>query len=340
MRAVPRRCDTCKRTLPLPRPGQPAPYCRPCAAKKPKSGASRRTSPPGRPAHADPKALLIYAAQELQRAASGLMDAAHADVRPADLLELKQGIAPLFRDVEAAIVHAGRRRGDDWQVLGAPLEVSGERLRKRWNPASLDERLTAITEAREAARTRPADSDTAATPLTPAQQLAAALTVLHRATGRSIASIATDVGVHPSHLSRVFKGKSRPSWHVVEQLAAACGGHAAELRDLWDAAVHPAAPAPALPAPGHEAQEAFHTALRALYLADGLRSPDKVCLAIDGALTVEEIRDVLAGRVWPEWTIASRLILALGGRPSDLNALHLAAELPAPGPRLQASSFG
>ncbi|MFF0216099.1 helix-turn-helix domain-containing protein [Streptomyces vinaceus] len=338
----PRTCRTC--TAPLTPPEYRTPralpgICLPCAKE-----------PPPRPTAAEPAtdsahALVVYTGEALSKAAGAFYSAAiHTAPNPSLLAQL-HAVPALLENAEAAVIHAARLDGESWTALAAPLDISPERLRKRWKSESLNRRLKRVRQAR---------ADHALTPSTgssskpPGQQLATALSFLQRKTGLTIADTAAEIGISASHLSRVLSGDRRPSWPVVIQFVAVCDGDLPELRDLWEASHRPPTPdtptRPDAPTTQAEACKHLHTALRALYLADGCRTHESLRIAMgDGLLTNDQIRDILAGRLIPDWQRISRLIFALRGHPAELLPLWRAATTTPPetdGPRLPASSFG
>jgi transcriptional regulator with XRE-family HTH domain len=67
----------------------------------------------------------------------------------------------------------------------------------------------------------------------PSRNLAATCVGLHRLQGeRPLSGIASDLGVHPSYLSRVWAGKRVPSLQVTRRLAAVLGVGLEELASI------------------------------------------------------------------------------------------------------------
>jgi transcriptional regulator with XRE-family HTH domain len=69
-----------------------------------------------------------------------------------------------------------------------------------------------------------------------AERLAQALRVMQRASGRSLRSLARDVHVSHSSLSRYLRGEIVPGWTVVKRTCELTGGDVLEASQLWRAA--------------------------------------------------------------------------------------------------------
>ncbi|MER7111900.1 helix-turn-helix domain-containing protein [Streptomyces sp. NPDC000229] len=295
-----------------------------------------------------------------------LLASAHDGGDSGSLMRQVTDLQRHMQDVEAAIVARGRGRGDSWADICRATGRGAERMRKKWNQDAVARRLERARAARVKRSATASDTPLSRSPgnaggpeagadsprppsQTPAQQLAAAMSFLQRATQEPIKETALNVGISPSYLSRILAGTRRPSWPVVERFAAACHANLAELRDLWEAAQRPpdldTPPREPAPHDPEEAKEKFHTALRALYLAAD--RPDLWAIQrITGAgkkLPIREITRTLNGSHIPDWESTARLVLALRGRPAELRPLWQAATTPpecADSPHLPAAAFG
>ncbi|MFD7095123.1 helix-turn-helix domain-containing protein [Streptomyces xanthophaeus] len=367
-RQLTRQCIRCGNDfLHTVRPGRPSTFC----SQRCKSAArSRPAEPPDLSEH---ERDLTEAGEDVHLAAGDLLAAIHDAADSGTLMHQVTDLYRLLADVEAAVVNRGRARGDSWETIVSSTGHSADRLRKKWTQDKLRRRLDLLRAARRQrdmpARSAQADppaggwadgrggaaepDDGAARPpsQTPAQQLAAALAFLHRATGRALKDTAQEIGISASHVSRILAGHRRPSWHVVEHFAAACGGNVRELRDLWEAAQRPPDPdTPARePAPGDpaEAKTKFHIALSALYLAADRPDLWTIQRMTSKKLTISEIARALNGGHILDWDATARIVFALRGRPAELRPLWQAAtrpptppEPPEHRPRYPAAAFG
>ncbi|MEV7384103.1 helix-turn-helix domain-containing protein [Streptomyces lydicus] len=334
------------------RPHSTCPRCR--AASRPKN-----RNPPDL---ALPETDLNEAAEDLNRSANDFLAAVQQhDPTPLLLYRIKD-LQQMVEDAEAAAIRRGRLQGDPWKTLAQPMNVSQERLRKKWTEDKLDRRLNRRRSNREHLpstthhRTPTKDTvspttdpDGSCVPtMTPRYQFANALSCLQRQTGRTIKETASDAGVSASYLSRIVNGSRLPSWNIAERITQTCSGDLAELRDLWEAAQRPPAPdtdnRPPAPCQRQEAQRAFHAALRGIYL--GANRPHLWALrrAMHDTISIGTLALTLQGSYIPDWPVVARLIFALHGRPADLRPLWQAAQQEEPpdqdGPRLAAGSFG
>lgn len=338
------------------RQGRPFTYCSPeckASASRRNKGSERRGSSP----YDDD---LQAVGEDIDQLANDLLAAIHNGAGPHELLWHGAGLYRTLQDFTALNIGRGRARGQTWDQLGAPLGLSGERLRKRWPMSMVTRRLENYRANRAARQTgqppvspavpsqrRPPageadkDSDTAtAAPFaaqTPPQQLAGALSVLQRRTGKPLRQTAAETGISPSHLSRLLAGTRRPSWPVATNLVAACDGNLHEVRPLWENAHRPTGPlsAPTRPTatpaedPG-QARAQLRDALRGLYLAADRPDLWRVRAATADTLTIGQIACALTNPHLLGWSVTSRFVFALGGRPADLRPLWHTATRPTP----------
>ncbi|WP_438289592.1 helix-turn-helix domain-containing protein [Streptomyces sp. HUAS TT7] len=254
--------------------GRPYLYCSPGC----KASASRRSKAPAlgsSPFDDDLQAV----GEDIDQLANDLLAAIQNGATPHELLWHGAALHRSLQTLTALNIGRGRARGQTWDQLGAPLGLSGERLRKKWPMSMITRRLDTYRASRAGRQAAPpavpptvpsqrrppteeadadndndtatAASDTGTAPFaaqTPPQQLASALSFLQRRTGKPLRQTAAETGISPSHLSRLLAGARRPSWTVAKNLVAACDGNLHELRTLWENAHRPV-PLPALPQP-------------------------------------------------------------------------------------------
>ncbi|HEY9327078.1 MAG TPA: helix-turn-helix transcriptional regulator [Streptomyces sp.] len=338
------------------KPGRPRDYC----SDSCRNQASRRKAAGEEPVP-DPvryDALQHEAVAELQRMVDALVEQTHDQhSTAADLLRFRPEIARLWEDYEALTVRRGRAAGERWEELGASLLLSPDRLRKKWTSDAIARRVDrrlAHTEPSPAPRMfipqqrpsapRPDDGapddsepEPAAhepTPVyepstirSPEQLLASALSHLQRRNGGTLRELAHAINVDPSYVSRIMNGERRPSWRVTASLAASCLADPADLRPLWNI-VHNRLPAP-MTATAGEAAAHYRAFLRGLHLSAASPSTATICQASNNTLTTAAVTTALHGPAVPDWLTTSRLVIALQGRPSDIQPLwHAAHTLP------------
>ncbi|GAA3029095.1 hypothetical protein GCM10020000_02100 [Streptomyces olivoverticillatus] len=249
-----------------------------------------------------------------------------------------------------------RAEGMPWKDIAAAARISASTARRRWSSARLDRELRHLAppvaqpaqpsgRGRHLPRQSPAEdgappgtSDKAApppeeTPLTSAQQLAAALSHLQRASRLPMRELGQAAGVSASYVSRVLSGERVPSWDVTRRIAVACGGDPPAIRTLWRTARGLTTSAKIAPV---DAVDAVHAALRGLYLSAGQPDPHDISLGCHNTMTEREITATLDGERLPDWPTLGRLVLALDGRPATMRPLWEAAHrnpAPAASPR-------
>ncbi|MEU6311461.1 helix-turn-helix transcriptional regulator [Streptomyces sp. NPDC047014] len=368
-----RKCAHCGTTYSVPvGPGRPRSHC------SEKCRYASRTSGP--PDCSEQDQDLQAATHDLQLEVTRLVSQQLAEPRTPDILRQLLTIENLVEDTKAAAVARGRARGDSWRDMAEGSGVSPDHLRKQWTPDRVARRLARVRKARAARPAVPASTSLPAStnaalsaslsmsvsvpvqpspattadgadgstgvrvplqpPEDPRQQLASALSFLQRQTKRSLKETALDMGISPSHLSRVVAGSRGPSWPVVLQFAAVVDADPTVLRVLWEAAQRPPSHAPAPPPADREAAaRQLRLSLKSLHLATG--SPDlwtiqRACGAGSGqGLRVGEIARILNGGQVPDWETTARIIVALRGRPAELRALWQATQPHPPYPPQQ-----
>ncbi|MCG8971331.1 helix-turn-helix transcriptional regulator [Streptomyces sp. CL12-4] len=149
-------------------------------------------------------------------------------------------------------------------------------------------------------------------------KLASALSHLHRSSDLTIRDVGEQTSLSPSYVSRILSGERTPTWPVVCALTALFGGDPAELSVLFESAHGKVPPAQYAIT---DAVARLHAALRGLHLAAGRPQFGVVRRASHGALSVQEIHDILDGVLVPGWEQTSALVTALGGWPADVRPL-------------------
>ncbi|MFJ5552497.1 helix-turn-helix domain-containing protein [Streptomyces sp. NPDC093225] len=157
----------------------------------------------------------------------------------------------------------------------------------------------------------------------PGYQLSTALSHLQRSAGLTGRTLARNLGISPSLLSRILLGKRPPKWPVVKAFAELCG---ADPEDLWPL-YEKARGLRVMPPPGPEdhprAARALQTTLRGMWLAAG--RPNTATLCRDGRFTPEQIEGALESDhpadYLTKWSFVAQLTAALRGSPDDVRAL-------------------
>lgn len=350
---APRTCPTCNGPIVYTGRGRPKEYCgRPCQRRKGKAPAEAPQTGPQR----------LTVLEAIHRTTGHLLDAEYRHRQDpisaenlAGLLTDSEKLHKSREQYQALLVRQMRAEGMPWKDIAAAARISASTARRRWSSARLDRELRHLAppvaqpaqpsgRGRHLPRQSPAEdgappgtSDKAApppeeTPLTSAQQLAAALSHLQRASKLPMRELGQAAGVSASYVSRVLSGERVPSWDVTRRIALACGGDPPAIRTLWRTARGLTTSAKIAPV---DAVDAVHAALRGLYLSAGRPDPHDISLGCHNTMTEREITATLDGERLPDWPTLGRLVLALDGRPATMRPLWEAAHrnpAPAAGP--------
>ncbi|GAA4027042.1 helix-turn-helix transcriptional regulator [Streptomyces plumbiresistens] len=309
------------------KPGRKQEYCTPACRRRAQRERSRTTVNTVQPTDS-PLPLARNIAESVQALADGLMAAEYDEQ---DLAVLLGRAAELTREVEyyvCAAVHDARIQGAGWDTVAAAAAVSTATARSRWAEKTVRRRLERRASERSTARQRDAAGH-AAQPRPdgqepgqsgerPSGKLAAALSHLHRGSGLTIREVADRTELSASYVSRILSGERVPAWPVVETLAALFGGDPDELAVLWENAQGLTPPArQALP----DAAARLNAALRGLYLAAASPSPARIHEASGGTLSETTVKEMLGGRLVPDWKTTVAFVRAVGGTPADIRPL-------------------
>ncbi|MFJ6727649.1 helix-turn-helix domain-containing protein [Streptomyces sp. NPDC091281] len=270
-------------------------------------------------------------ATEIHRLAGQLMDSELRREELATLLERAETIRRELDIYTAAAVSDARHRGEKWESVARAAHVAPETARARWGPERVARMMDLHANDKRAAPARwrpvrstapadggeeqPADRPDAVGPV---GRLAAALTQLQSASGRTIREVAEVAMLSPSYVSRVLSGDRLPTWDLVCALSNILGADPAELRVLFEAA-HGRPPLPRQPVP--RAIEQLHATLRGLHRAAKSPTAERIASLSGGKVSTGAARRVLSGHEIPDWEVLSALVLALGGRPSEVKPL-------------------
>ncbi|WP_446038104.1 helix-turn-helix domain-containing protein [Streptomyces sp. SID1121] len=263
--------------------------------------------------------------------------AAQPTFDPGEILTISQQLANLGEDLAASAVGYGRAIGTRNGYLYSHLNLSPERLRKKYSTAEVDRRLADHAPACDAiARSATAGKNPTASgaddPRSAPRRLIAALSHLHTTSGHTQAALAKALSVHPSYVSRLLRGQRPVSWNHVKAICDQSGITADTLQPLYQTAM--GSLNPSLLNPGNAATN-FRHYLEALRLASGNPDDQALLALVRGTMPDTDLRAAFHGPALPEWTVTRRLAAALTSHPEDIKPLWDAARA---APRTQAST--
>ncbi|MFJ8510191.1 helix-turn-helix domain-containing protein [Streptomyces avermitilis] len=284
------------------------------------------------PAVAQQGPLGASVAAEVHRLAQQLLDSEMRQEELGTLLERAEAIRRELDIYTAAAVQDARHRGEKWESVARAAHVAAETARARWGRERVARMMDLHANEKRAAPARwrgsqparladgPEDTlgDHSAEVVSPAGQLASALTHLQAASCLTIREVADSTMLSPSFISRVLSGDRLPTWDLTCSLALLFGADPADLRVLFESAhgmtVHGRQPVAT-------AIAQLHAAVRGLYLAAKSPTADRIERLSSKAVSALTARRVLAGIDVPEWEVLSALVCALGGHPHDFKPL-------------------
>jgi transcriptional regulator with XRE-family HTH domain len=320
------RCRYCNQRFErATKPGRKQEYC----DRKCRQRAQRERSRHALEPQDSPLPLGRNIAESVQAMAEGLLAAEYDEQGLKDLL---RRAGELTKEVEyyvCAAVHDARTKGASWEAVAEAASVSPATARAHWAEKTAERRLALRASERADARLRdlpapPAQlrgegQESGEAPERPSStKLGAALSHLHRRSRLTMRQVADQTGLSPSYVSRILSGMRVPGWPVVQALADLFGGNPEELTVLWENAQGITPPARQ---PLTVATARLKTALRGLYLAAASPTNARIHQASGGTLSVPVIKDILSGRLVPDWKTTVAFVRAIGGTPADIRPL-------------------
>ncbi|MEV6758269.1 helix-turn-helix transcriptional regulator [Streptomyces sp. NPDC051214] len=143
----------------------------------------------------------------------------------------------------AGTVQQARQRREPWAAIGRALHMSAESAQKKYSSRRAERKVLAAVARRgtphltlDTHAPSPGNQASVEDGKDKRGQLASALSLSQRASGRSVRQLGRLSGVSPSYLSRVMCGEKFPSWDLVRKFLEACGEDPSGLRPLWEEA--------------------------------------------------------------------------------------------------------
>ncbi|WAL93739.1 helix-turn-helix domain-containing protein [Streptomyces sp. Je 1-369] len=332
-----RVCPQCGKTWISQGAGRPGTYCgTKCRQAANRESRKSRPEPPDTRLVDEQLLQDFRAIQDEVEELLGSLD--YSGAPPEDPLRVLVRIQQRLDAVTIGLVGRARARGASWPDVGGAMNLTPDTVRHKYATA-MDryQRKRAPRTQRPTGPTprRPAAPDDGPGPgpvrymitgtfgqhadeegadvVVCAEELAPALAALHRASGRTLRSVAEQARLSPGYVSRIIAGERLPSWSVVCRLARACGASPAQLRPLWDNALTRRGTKGDTP-------PSLHAALRYLHRRAG--HPDPAQLAAASAqLTTHQITAMLKSAAVLEWETVRELVSALDGEAAYFEPL-------------------
>ncbi|MER5501257.1 helix-turn-helix transcriptional regulator [Streptomyces sp. NPDC002561] len=256
-----------------------------------------------------------------------------------DLLECTVELTRLMQDTTAALVVRQRSRGEPLTALEPQLQVTADRLRRKYPPQAVDRDLAtrkrpalAFGSQRAAKRAKPKKASLR----DPHQRLACALTLLWKQSEIPQQELAKHMNIHRSYLSRILSGERHATRSYVELIARKCGT-ATETEFatlLWKIAADE-------PINTTDPVHTLRTYFQALHYAAGSPRETRLISSTRNGITIAALRQAFYGPGVPEWEVYHRLATALQSKPEIARLLwRNATSDRGPGNGLPADAFG
>ncbi|MFJ2170324.1 helix-turn-helix domain-containing protein [Streptomyces griseofuscus] len=222
-----------------------------------------------------------------------------------DILQRLISLRGLVEEAIGVVVVRHRAQAQPLKELVPIAGISEDRLRKKYEPTSVDRSLA--TRSRPEPVTFHPGAATAGTPTLrrPGQRLAAALSRMQRGSGLRQWELAEKMGVHESYVSRMLSGERFVSWKYVKIICEMCGQDPGRMKPLWEAA------AGGQRSDTDDPGEYLRTYLQGLHYAHGSPAPETILDTTHHVITAEDIDRALHGPGIPEWHVIERLTVAL-----------------------------
>lgn len=255
-----------------------------------------------------------------------------------ELLSFVNNLDALMQEAVAALVVRQRSEGKPLGPLAAMLNLSEDRLRKKYDPQTTDMALATRSRPLRAAQgsQQPEDPPTTKNSLrAPHQRLACALTRTWKASGVSQRALATHMNVDPSYVSRLLSGEREVTWRHVKLIVDTCGGNHELVKPLWEVAT-------GVQTSGTDPLRALRSYLRALRYAAGSPSDKRILASVQHTLSKSELHHAFEGTGVPTWLVVQQLTIALQSLPEITRPLWRKANssVEAAGRTISAEAFG
>ncbi|WLQ53653.1 XRE family transcriptional regulator (plasmid) [Streptomyces poriferorum] len=227
-----------------------------------------------------------------------------------ELLHLVNTVTSLAQQATGGIVVRQRSQGKPLSDLAPELNLTEDRIRKKYDPQTIDRDL--------ATRTRPLRASlntTAATvPTTkdllrqPRQRLACAMTRMWKQSRLPQSALARHMNIDASYVSRMLSGERDISLQHMNMIVDKCAGNLDLVKPLW-------AVATGLQTPADDPVRALRSYLRALHYAAGSPSDTRIVSSVQRTIIKAEVRQAFEGPGVPQWQVVRQLTIAFQSLP-------------------------
>ncbi|MFI8308456.1 helix-turn-helix domain-containing protein [Streptomyces sp. NPDC085927] len=250
-------------------------------------------------------------AEDCTMVSEALLLSAYSAAAPnTELLQRLVTLRDLVDEAIGAVVVRQRAQGEPLADLAPIVRRTEDRLRKKYDPPSVDRALATRRRPKPVSPTQSAAAD-AGTPILrrPGQRLASALTLMRNGSGRRQRELAEQMGVHESYVSRMLSGQRDLSWRHVRIICEVCGVDPKLMKPLWEAA------ADVQPSNADDPVQYLRTYLQGLSYALASPDPEVILAAAQHTISADDLDRALYGPGVPDWPVIDRLTVVLQSLP-------------------------
>ncbi|MEV0749784.1 helix-turn-helix transcriptional regulator [Streptomyces sp. NPDC050273] len=244
--------------------------------------------------------------------AESLINSATApDAPTTELLHTVSTLAALAEEATAALVVRQRSQGEPLKGLAPMLNLTEDRLRKKYDPQTIDQSLTTRSRPMRVPHPSPRPDDLPTTKdllRQPRQRLACALTRMWKQSDVSQRTLAQYMNIDPSYISRMLSGERDISLQHVNMIVDQCDGNLDLVKPLW-------AVAAGVQTPATEPVRALRSYLLALRYAAGSPSDTRILTSVQRTIIKAELRQAFEGPGVPQWQVVRQLTIAFQSLP-------------------------
>ncbi|MEW2339059.1 helix-turn-helix transcriptional regulator [Streptomyces sp. NPDC006682] len=242
---------------------------------------------------------------------------------PLEQLREAVAIRQLANAAIAGLVVQQRSLGEPLGALEPLLNLSADRLRKKYPPHAVDQQLASRTRPTPAVPGSPQAATTKTSSVRhPHQRLACALTFMWKRSGITQRALAEHMTTDRSYVSRMLSGERRATLQHVKLIADRCGGDTDLVVLLWEIA---AGVQNTVADPTHT----LRTYLRALRYAAGSPDDEQILSSSQHTITHTELQRAFNGPGVPKQEVVRQLATALQSLPETVMPLWYRAQFSA-----------
>ncbi|MFE4692160.1 helix-turn-helix domain-containing protein [Streptomyces sp. NPDC056749] len=254
-------------------------------------------------------------AEDLVAKTGDLFTQSSSGASPLEQLREAVAIQQLAEQAVAGLVVQQRSLGEPLGELEPLLDLSADRLRKKYPPYVVDQQLGSRIRPTLAVLCSSQSAKSAATKTSsvrhPHQRLACALTFMWKRSGITQRALAEHMNTDRSYVSRMLSGERRATLQHVKLIAEKCGGDTDLVVLLWEIAA-------GVQSTSTDPAHTLRTYLRALRYAAGSPDDEQILVSTQHTITATELQRAFNGPGVPKREVVRQLATALQSLPETV----------------------